>query len=108
MANTATRYTLDIKLAACKMDQTATGAEVCAKYGISTNALCRWRKQLGFVNKHLNRNLGGTPIVKGLVVKQLDLQNRKFTAAIAERDDKIQQLETRLQRVLDAAMQVNV
>ena len=90
------------------MYQTATGDEVCAKYGIPVQTLCRWRKQLGFVNKHLNRNLAGTPTVKGLIVKQIDLQNRKFTAALAEKDEKIMQLETRIQRILDAAMQVNV
>ena len=108
MATKGTRYSLETKLAACKMYQTATGDEVCAKYGIPAQTLCRWRKQLGFVNKHLNRNLAGTPTVKGLIVKQIDLQNRKFTAALAEKDEKIMQLETRIQRILDAAMQVNV
>jgi transposase-like protein len=108
MAHAGTRYSLETKLAACKMYQTATGAEVCAKYGVSIATLCTWRKKLGFVNKYLNRNLAGNTAVKGLIVKQIDLQNRKFTAALAEKDEKIRQLETRIQRILDVAMQVNV
>lgn len=110
------RYTtLALRHEVCQYYQTHTGQQTTAKFGIQTCTICKWRKKYGYPNKHYGYNLGGSPMPDGLVVKSLDLANRKFNAEtgelrgiIADRDQKIESLKIKLERICNVALQVNM
>ena len=103
------RYTtLALRHEVCQYYQTHTGQQTTAKFGIQTCTICKWRKKYGYPNKHYGYNLGGSPMPDGLVVKSLDLANRKFNAELADRDQQIESLKIKLERICNVALQVNM
>ena len=55
--NSGNRYAIEFKHKACQYYEHHTGVETCAEFGINMVALCRWRKEFGYRNKHFGRNL---------------------------------------------------
>lgn len=50
-------FTLAEKHEACTYYSTHTGDQTLEKYGLSVASLTKWRKDLGYPNKHYGRNL---------------------------------------------------
>ena len=50
-------FTLAQKHEACTYYSTHTGDQTLEKYGLSVASLTKWRKDLGYPNKHYGRNL---------------------------------------------------
>ena len=50
-------FTLAQKHEACTYYSTHTGEQTLEKYGLSVASLTKWRKDLGYPNKHYGRNL---------------------------------------------------
>ncbi len=50
-------FTLAEKHEACTYYSTHTGEQTLEKYGLSVASLTKWRKDLGYPNKHYGRNL---------------------------------------------------
>ena len=50
-------FTLAEKHEACTYYSTHTGEQTLEKYGLSVASLTKWRKDLGYSNKHYGRNL---------------------------------------------------
>ena len=51
------RYATEFKHEACQYYEHHTNKETCEKFGITSKSLCDWRKELGYRNKYLGRNL---------------------------------------------------
>jgi len=96
------KYPVDFKHEACQFYETHTGNETLAKYGITIAALCLWRKDLGYRNKHRGYNLY-TEALQPTVTKRerrnfvmTRSENGQLKAELQQRDERITSLEERL------------
>jgi len=96
------KYPVDFKHEACQFYETHTGNETLAKFGITIAALCKWRKELGYRNKHRGYNLY-TEALQPTVTKRerrnfvmTRSENGQLKAELQQRDERITSLEERL------------
>ena len=87
------RYAIEFKHEACQYYEHHTGVETCAKFGITVKSLCDWRKELGYRNKYLGRNLSADTR-KPLHFKSVRGEDGKYTVELLQK--RITDLETKI------------
>lgn len=85
------RYTIEFKHEACQYYEHHTNKETCEKFGITSKSLCDWRKELGYRNKYLGRNINDR---KPRNFKSIRGANGKYTVELLQK--RITDLETKI------------
>ena len=87
------RYAIEFKHEACQYYEHHTNEETCEKFGITAKSLCDWRKQLGYRNKYLGRNLSADTRVP-LHFKSVRGADGKYKLEVLQK--RITDLETQI------------
>lgn len=103
------KYPVDFKHEACQFYETHTGSETIAKFGVTAAALCQWRKDLGYRNKHRGYNLYTEALQPNVTKRErrnfvmTRSENGKLKAELQQRDERINSLEARLTQLEDTS-----
>ena len=76
-------YPLDFRHEVCQYYDNHTGVETSAKFGVSMDAVCRWRRELGYRNKSRGYNL----YTEGLQPTVTKRERRNFVMTKTENGD---------------------